>query len=172
MEIYLDRLQAADAEALYQFELENRAFFEQMVPARGEDYYILEMFNKRHEALLEEQAQGGSYFYLIKGKDHSILGRINLVDIDKSHTTAHVGYRVGQKHTGKGITNQALKLLIETVKAKGIKQIQAKTTANNIASQKVLEKNGFKRIATGSETFEMNGQQLHFIYYALTSLSG
>jgi len=60
-----------------------------------------------------------------------------------------------------------LKLLIETVTGKDIKQIKAKTTTNNIASQRVLEKNGFERIETSSEEFEMNGQMLKFVYYIL-----
>lgn len=168
MDLYIERLQVADAESLYKFELENRKFFEEMVPTRGEEYYNPEILKKRHEALLEEQAQGGSYFYLIKNEDSSILGRINLVDIDRFHKIGHLGYRVGQEHTGKGIANQALQKLIETIADEDIKQIKAETTTNNIASQRVLEKNGFEKITTSSESFEMNGQKLNFIYYALT----
>lgn len=168
MDVYIEKLQVTDAEDLYKFELENRKSFEEMVPTRGDDYYNPEFFKKRHEALLEEQVQGDSYFYLIKDKYNSILGRINLVDIDKSHKVGHLGYRVGQAQTGKGIATKALKLLLETVIDKDIKQIKAKTTTNNIASQKVLEKNGFERIATDDEEFEMNGQELNFVYYTLT----
>lgn len=168
MDIYIERLQVTDVEVLYKFELENRTFFEEMVPTRGDDYYKPEIFKRRYEALLEEQVQGGSYFYLIKDKDSSILGRINLVDIDEFHKIGHLGYRVGQAYTGKGIANKALKLLIEKVTDEDIKQIKAKTTTNNIASQRVLEKNGFEIIATSSEEFEMKGQKLSFVYYALT----
>ncbi len=87
------------------------------------------------------------------------------MNLDK---VGHLGYRVGQAHTGKGIATKALKLLLETVIDKDIKQIKAKTTTNNLASQKVLEKNGFERIATDDEEFEMNGQKLNFVYYTLT----
>ena len=69
MDIYIEKLQVTDAEDLYKFELENRKNFEEMVPTRGDDYYNPEFFKKRHEALLEEQVQGDSYFYLIKDKD-------------------------------------------------------------------------------------------------------
>ena len=89
------------------------------------------------------------------------------MDIEKSDKIGYLGYRVGQAYTGKGIANTALKLLIETVTGKDIKQIKAKTTTNNIASQRVLEKNGFERIETSSEEFEMNGQMLKFVYYIL-----
>ena len=70
---------------------------------------------------------------------------------------------MGQAHTGKGIA-----LLLETEIGKDIKQIKAKTTTNSIASQKVLEKNGFEKIATEGEEFEMNGQKLQFVYYSFT----
>lgn len=168
MDIYIEKLQVTDAEELYKFELDNRTFFEEMVPSRGNDYYNFEIFKKRHVALLEEQVQGSSHFYLIKDKDSSILGRINVVDIDESQKNGSLGYRVGQAYTGKNIATKALKLLLETVNDKGIKQIKAKTTNNNIASQKVLEKNGFERIGTDEGEFEMNGQKFSFVYYTLT----
>jgi len=167
MNIFIEKLHVTDAEDLFNFELENRTFFEEMVPTRGDEFYNPETFKKRHETLLEEQVKGGSYFYLIKDKDSSILGRINLVDIDESDKIGYLGYRVGQAHTGKGIANKALKILVETVIGEDIKQIKAKTTTNNIASQRVLEKNGFERIDTSIEEFEMNGQRLSFVYYVL-----
>ena len=43
-----------------------------------------------------------------------------------------------------------------------------KTTTNNIASQKVLNKNGFERIGTDNEEFEMNGQKINFVHYTWT----
>ncbi len=165
MNIFIEKLHVADEENLFNFEFENRTFFEEMVPTRGDEFYNPENFKKIHETLLEEQVNEDSYFYLIKDSERSIVGRINLVDIEKSDKIGYLGYRVGQAHTGKGIANKALKLLIETVTGK-VKEIKAKTTTNNIASQRVLEKNGFERIES-SEEFEMNGQMLKFVYYIL-----
>lgn len=139
-----------------------------MVPTRGDDYYKPEIFKRRHESLLKEQAEGGSYYYLIKDGNSSILGRMNLVDIDGSQK-GHLGYRVGQQHTGKGIAKEALKLLLETIPVLDIKQINAKTTTNNIASQKVLEINGFVQTESNDEEFEMNGQKLKFVNYIWTN---
>ncbi|MFJ7933793.1 GNAT family N-acetyltransferase [Sporosarcina sp. NPDC096371] len=171
MDIFLEKLHLADAEQLFAFELDNRTYFEEMVPTRGNDYYNFDFFKSRHESLLEEQDQGSSCFYLIKDKDASILGRMNVVDIEEPQGVGHLGYRVGQIHTGKGIAHKALKILIEKVVEEGrIKQLRAQTTTNNIASQKVLEKNGFEMIGTSDETFEMNNQQLTFVYYSWSSL--
>lgn len=167
VDIFIEKLHLTDADDLFDFEVENRTFFEEMLPSRGDDYYNPENFKKILEALLEEQINGISYFYLIKDKNNSIVGRINLIDIDKANKVGYLGYRVGQAHTGKGITNKALKLLLETVTNEEVKQIKAQTTTNNIASQKILEKNGFVRINTSSEEFNMNCQKVSFIYYAL-----
>lgn len=165
MNVFIEKLTYADADDLYKFELENRSFFEETVPTRGDDFYKPEVFKIRHETLLEEQAEGISNFYLIKDGNNSILGRINLVDIDVFHKIAHLGYRVGHRDTGKGVAKKALKLLLETVVQRDIKQVKAMTTTNNIPSQKVLEKNGFKQTACDEEELDMNGQKLTFIYY-------
>ena len=170
MDIFIEKLDVTDTEDLFNFEVENRIFFEEMVPTRGEEYYNLATFNKRHEALIEEQVMGSSYYYLIKDKDSlKILGRINIVDIDKK--IGYLGYRVGQAYTGKGIASKALKLLLAIVSDNEINQIRAKTTTNNIASQRVLDKNGFKRMSTSNEEVKLNGQSLSFIYYALNRSS-
>jgi len=169
MEIIIEKLNSTDEKDLLMFELENRAFFEEMVPTRGDDYYKPEIFKNRHKSLLEEQAEGISYFYLIKDENGSILGRINLIDIDESNKIGYLGYRVGQQHTGKGVAKKALQLLLERMTEFGIKQVKAKTTTNNIASQKVLEKCGFDHTENGEEEIEMNGQKLKFVNYTWTN---
>ncbi len=90
---------------------------------------------------------------------------MHLVDIDETQTLGYVGYRVGKRYIGKGIASQALRLLLEAASEKSIDRIKAKTINNNKASQIVLEKNGFKLIATSNEVFEMSGQRLKFVYY-------
>ncbi|MCY9548397.1 GNAT family N-acetyltransferase [Lysinibacillus xylanilyticus] len=165
MEISINSLQERDAEELFEFEKNNRLFFEQMVPSRGEDYYNFETFKIRHKELLAEQQENKSKFYLIRDNSDKIIGRINLVDIDTTNDVAEVGYRVGQEYGGKGIGARALKLLLETEIS--VTKIKAKTTTNNIASQRVLEKNGFTQVSTSDDEFKMNGKKLQFINYIL-----
>ncbi|MFC9540302.1 GNAT family N-acetyltransferase [Lysinibacillus sp. NPDC056959] len=147
MEISINSLKERDAEKLFQFETDNRLFFEQMVPSRGEDYYRFEAFKIKHRELLAEQEEEKSKFYLIRDNSGNIVGRINLVDIDTANKIAEVGYRVGEEYGGKGIGAKAL--------------------TNNIASQKVLEKNGFKQVCISGDEFEMNGKKERFIDYLL-----
>ena len=171
MSICIEELQRSDAVNLLEFELENRVFFEETVPTRGDEYYTPGIFNKRLEALLDEQLQGISRFYLIKNMEQRIVGRINVVDYDKNLKSCQLGYRIGKEHTGKGMASKALALLLASLVDTNIEIIQAKTTTNNIASQKVLEKNGFEKVDTTGEPIEINEQKVNFIYYTWTKRS-
>lgn len=163
MQVIITLLNEVDVEELYQFEVHNRVFFEKMVPSRGEDYYHVETFKVRHKELLLEQEKGLSRFYLIRKVSGEIIGRLNLVDIDSKECTASVGFRVGEQFVGKGIAYQALKLLLKTELS--IKKIHGKTTTNNIASQKVMEKSGFNKVSTSDEDFHFNGEKVKFLHY-------
>ncbi|WP_270180991.1 GNAT family N-acetyltransferase [Alkalihalobacillus sp. CinArs1] len=162
MEIALTKLTERDAEDLFRFEIENRAYFEEMVPTRGEDYYKFDGFLTRHEALLSEQSRGDATFYLVRNQEGHIVGRMNISVDEKMH--GDLGYRIGRDYA-KGVAKQALKALMEEVKGTGVKRIHAKTTSNNIASQKVLEKNGFRCVGFDDESFSMNGEKMNFVYY-------
>lgn len=163
MEISLHLLSIMDAEPLLEFEAENRAFFEKSVPSRGHAYYTLRGFTESLQKLLVEQEKGFSSFYLIKNEAGKILGRINLVDIDKVNSIAEVGFRIGEDSIGKGVGHQALTLLIKSDLS--VKKISGKTTTVNKASMKLLEKNGFKQTGIGEEEFELNGEKMRFVHY-------
>jgi [ribosomal protein S5]-alanine N-acetyltransferase len=161
MDIYLDRLKMEDAEKLYAFEHENRAFFETMVPSRGAEYYHYDTFLARHKLLLKEQEEEISLFFLIKNKTGEILGRMNLVDIDHNTGIGHIGYRVGEAFTGQGIAAKALQLLFNEIEKLQVKEIHAKTTEDNLASQRVLLKNGFILVKRDEESSDP--QFFHYV---------
>ncbi|WP_413374900.1 GNAT family N-acetyltransferase [Alkalihalobacillus sp. 1P02AB] len=161
----LQLLTQEDEKKLFEFEKENRVYFEQMVPERGHDYYDYAIFQKRHAALLAEQEQQQSYFFLIKDEYGQIIGRMNVTDIGEQTKSGEVGYRIGERFVGRGLASFALKLLIAKAPSFNLKQLTAKTTSNNVASQKILEKNNFNREADGKESFLFKGEIVHFVYY-------
>lgn len=64
-------------------------------------------------------------------------------DIEK--ISAEVGYWLGENYWGKGITSSALNGIVNYgFNDLGLKRIFAKPLEHNMASRKVLEKNGFK----------------------------
>lgn len=142
--IYLQLLQPGDGDKLYIFERNNRNYFEKFVPSRGDEFYQKDYFRERLRELLKEQADGKSYFYLIKDADGEILGRINLTDVETSQKVGSLGYRIGESHIGRGIAGKAVELLKREAGTLKLARIEAKTTSDNIASQKVLKKQGFE----------------------------
>lgn len=159
MKIKLEILQKKDAEPLFQFETENRAFFETMVPSRGENYYKYDQFLRIMEELLSEQVDRKSFFYLIKDDETSkIVGRINLVDVDWDNKAVEIGYRIGEPYLKMGLATKALRLILKETKKMDIRTIYAKTTHNNIGSQKVLENNGFIR-----QTKNKDPEFIHYV---------
>lgn len=165
MEICIKKLTEQDAEELFKFEFDNRTFFETMVPSRGDSYYYYDRFKEGLQELLKEQEAAESTFYLIRNCNGTIVGRINLVDMDETAGIAHLGYRVGEKFIGKGVANRALTLLLESLAGTDIKEVHAKTTLGNVPSQRVLERNNFQQVPMNEEWVELNGKQEKFVHY-------
>jgi len=74
-----------------------------------------------------------------------LVGGIGLHKADLKNKNAEVGYWLGKKYWNKGIVTDSLKLLIDfAFKKLKLHKLKARVFEPNIASKKVLEKNGFK----------------------------
>ena len=136
----LQRLRADHAPAVLAFELANRAYFAASISDRGDEFF--DRFTEQHDALLAEQEAGTCAFHVLVGDDGSILGRFNLVGIEDG--TAELGYRVAQRVAGRGVATETVRELSQLAAARyGLRRLRAKTTRDNVASQKVLAKAGF-----------------------------
>lgn len=156
--ISIELISRESATEILSFEKENRTFFETMVPSRGNEYYETERFTSIIEELVQEQEQGICFMYLIRDGSGQMVGRVNLVSIvrDDIHT-AEIGYRIGEKHNGKGYATNAIKLLVsEAFVTHGLQKLEAGTSPNNVGSQIALLKNGFRFIAKSSELIKVN----------------
>ncbi|KGP91790.1 acetyltransferase [Pontibacillus chungwhensis BH030062] len=166
MLIYIEKLTRSHAKALFHFEVANRSFFETMVPSRGESYYEWNVFLKKLDSLLKEQKEKEAYYYLIMEKAGTIVGRINIV-LDTTASTGDLGYRIGQDYTRKGLAKRAVETLLKEKHVAELERITAKTTSSHIASQKVLERNGFIYVKTDPVAFYFRGNKENFVHYEL-----
>ncbi|MEX1077741.1 MAG: GNAT family protein [Homoserinimonas sp.] len=148
---------------LLQFERENRAYFAEWIADRGDDYFT--DFARRNQALLEEQATGDSYFFLIRDAENRLVGRVNLVDV--ADHSATLGYRVAQAAAGLGHAGRAVSLACGFARDRGLHTITAMTSANNHGSRKVLERARFARVDLGPSTMLHNGSELELVHYSL-----
>ena len=98
--------------------------------------------------------------YLIKDHTGNVIGRVNLVSIVRgSFNKAELGYRIGEKHQGKGYATNAVKLILdEAVNNHKLHRIEAGTSPDNIGSQIVLIKNGFQFAGRYNKFFYQNGK--------------
>lgn len=159
----LQQLNKTHFEALHKFEVSNKDWFEQFVPPRPDSYSSFSGFQSATEQLLIEQERGDSYFFVGLDAD-SIVARANLVDVNCG--TADVGYRVSGLAVGKGYATQALQQLVEYARKQlHLTQLTAKTTTNNHASIKVLEKVGFTQVVRDSNAFLFNGEKVSFVHF-------
>ncbi|QUJ69796.1 GNAT family N-acetyltransferase (plasmid) [Photobacterium sp. GJ3] len=163
--VTLSTLQRKHIEALFDFEQENRVWFEQSVPPRPESYRQLSTFRTEIEAQLLEQALGRYYFFVLENQGR-IVGRVNLYDL--SATRAEVGYRVGQAVAGQGLMSKAIACLVTLARQElKLNQLIAKTTLNNLPSIAVLEKSGFVQTKICRDTVTLNGKTQRMIFFEL-----
>ncbi|KMS72622.1 GCN5 family acetyltransferase [Streptomyces viridochromogenes] len=138
--VKLERLRADHAEALLAFELENRAYFARSIPDRGDAYFA--EFDALHQARLAEQDDGICHFHLVTDGEGTILGRVNLIDVEDG--SAELGYRVGEQAAGRGVATAAVAEVCRVAgTAYGLTSLVAVTTLDNPASRAVLERNSF-----------------------------
>lgn len=148
MSIKIVPINEGEALALLKFEINNRSFFEKSCPSRGDKYYEIDNFKAILKELVREQEQGLHYMYLIKNNDDEIVGRVNLVDVIRGNINkAELGYRIGKDHSKKGYGKKAVRLVLEeALNIHKVHRVEAGTSMNNIASQKVLEASGFRKV--------------------------
>ncbi|MEV4975097.1 GNAT family N-acetyltransferase [Streptomyces scopuliridis] len=136
----LERLRADHADALLEFERENRAYFARSVPDRGDAYFA--DFASRHRALLAEQDAGLCHFHVLVDDRGDLAGRVNLVDVEDG--AAELGYRIGERAAGRGVATAAVEEMCRlAAMAYGLSALIAVTTLDNPASRAVLARNGF-----------------------------
>jgi [ribosomal protein S5]-alanine N-acetyltransferase len=126
--------------AVLAFERGNRAYFAKSISDRGDSFF--QQFSERHRELMAEQEAGAGAFYVFVDEYGEVVGRFNLYDC--SDGTAVVGYRVGERVSGRGVATSGLRKLCRIAREDiGLQMLTAATDDENVASRRVLAKVGF-----------------------------
>jgi len=105
---------------------------------------------KQYDELIE-----GQWFFIEK-KDGSKIGTISHRPVFK---TQEIGYAILASERGKGYCSEAVKIMVDYLfPSKDIVRIQAHIDARNVASQKVLQKAGFKNEGTFRKEYFVRGE--------------
>ncbi|MFT4245759.1 MAG: GNAT family N-acetyltransferase [Micrococcaceae bacterium] len=166
--IILEVLNLVHAEELLKLHIQNRKFLEPWEPKRSNEFYTLK---GQQEAITRSvaayQAETDIPFVILK--DQKIVGTMNISGIVKGvFESCNIGYWVSEEHLGQGIASKAVKL-VKCIVFKELKlhRIQAGTLPNNLASQKVLIKNGFSRYGYAPNYLKINGKWQDHILFQL-----
>lgn len=85
-------------------------------------------------------------------EDREIVGLCSLLGAPDAEGAAAIGYGVAASRRGRGSARRAVADLVHWARsAPAINALTAETSIHNIASQRVLEANGFARIGTRTD---------------------
>ena len=155
--ISLELMSEENSIDVYSFEKENREYFERNLPPRACNYFAPEAFKEITRELLTEQENHDAYMHLIRDSQGAMVGRINLSVLGNDRKTAELGYRIGENYTNLGYASEAVKLVLERAfHTYGLNRIIAGTATDNLASKRVLLKNGFTFIRNIENDLQIN----------------
>ncbi|MDN3611707.1 GNAT family N-acetyltransferase [Vibrio ostreicida] len=160
-------LKKSDVEKLLEFELDNRAWFEQNIPAREIGFYSKQGVRKHIQLFLDEYRQKSMIPMLIVNTSGDILGRINVSEINRKKSVAYLGYRVGKKSINQGVAKFAVASIIGILEKIGIQRLVAFASTENQASQNVLLSSGFTPGKVVKKYAQMNNKSVDCIEFQL-----
>ncbi|MDX6476601.1 MAG: [ribosomal protein S5]-alanine N-acetyltransferase [Gaiellaceae bacterium] len=136
--------------------------------------FLMPFEPERPEGFLTEEGQrawlgsGGGVRLAILDQD-AIVGVISLSEIVRGPLqSASVGYWVSQDRNGRGLASQALAALVEHAFTElGLHRLEAGTLVDNVASQRVLVRNGFTRIGVARKHLLIGGLWRDHVLYEL-----
>jgi len=103
----------------------------------------------------------------LKGND-KLIGIIGHYRIQPENHRAEIGYMILPEYNGKGITSEAIKVVIEYgFEQMQLHSIEAVIDPENSASEKVLQKNGFVKEAHILENELWEGKFWDTVIYSL-----
>ena len=99
---------------------------------------------------------------------NKLIGMIGFFRLQPEHFRGEIGYILNPNFHGKGIMKEALeKALNYGFENMKFHSIEAVIDPGNIASEKLLQKSGFKKEAHLKENFFYNGEFLDTVIYSL-----
>jgi ribosomal-protein-alanine N-acetyltransferase len=146
-QVELRPVRLADVDALAGLYASERAFLAPFDPIRPDEFYTAEGQRIEVEHALAQRAAGSRYRFVIEA-DGELVGTLGIGNVVGSvFQSGNLGYFVAQAANGCGVATRAVALAAEQAFGPlGMHRLEAGTLVDNVASQRVLEKNGFERI--------------------------
>jgi [ribosomal protein S5]-alanine N-acetyltransferase len=166
-------IRLADAAVLAELVRINRKFLAPWEPLRGDAYFTEDFQRADIERALEQHNQGNALPSVILDHTGAVVGRITLNGIVRGALqSCSVGYWLSAAAGGRGLATAALRETKSVAFGElGLHRIQAETLLHNVASQRVLERNGFVRIGMAPTYLKIAGRWQDFLLYQVINPS-
>lgn len=124
-----------------------------------------EFINYAQRMLREKRA----YILGIEFKENKkIIGVISINNIDSENKKALLGYWLGKKYWGTGIMTEALGLILKfAFDDLNLHRVESQPFETNLASRRILEKNGFVYEGTDREVKLINKKWINVVRYGI-----
>lgn len=169
MSISLRPARPADAEAVAALYRAEREFLAPFEPVRSGSFFTEAGQRRLLERTAELRAVGAGERFLILSNG-GIAGILSVSNIIRDcFQSATLGYFVALSHNGRGVATEAVRLAVEwAFEDVALHRLEAGTLPDNVASQRVLEKNGFRRIGLARDYLMIAGRWSDHVLFERT----
>jgi ribosomal-protein-alanine N-acetyltransferase len=165
--------QMADYDAWYKLRYESRDFLKPFEPRWTEADLSRRVFSMRVRRAREEAEAGSDYSFFVFQKEQqrdTLVGGVTLSNVRRRAAQfVNLGYWMGQPFAGKGLMTEAvatcLPFVFETL---DLHRVHAAFLPGNMASRRVLEKNGFVEEGFAEKYLQINGRWEDHVLFGLT----
>ncbi len=162
-------LKIEEAEAFYEMLTNNFNRIKESFPKTSSANTSLADSRKYiQEKIVEFENKTFFSFGICLKEENKLIGQLAIKNIDWSIPKGELGYFIDQTYEGKGIVTEALQKVIHYAFTDlKMNKLFLRTLLDNVASQKVAEKNGFIKEGILRKEFKSGNNKLEdVIYYA------
>lgn len=152
---------------------ESRAFLKPFEPRWTEADLGHRVYQARLKRGREEAKAGTDYTFFIflrAGSRETLVGGITLSNIRRRAAQfANLGYWMGHEFAGKGYMSEAVGLVVAyAFDSLLLHRVHAAFLPHNVASRRVLEKNGFREEGFAENYLQIDGKWADHVLFGLT----
>jgi [ribosomal protein S5]-alanine N-acetyltransferase len=152
-----------DARDLLALRLANREFMAPFEPVRPDEFFTLEA-----QTEIARNPQGLKFAILDDGELAGVAALSNVVY--DAFRSANLGYWVDAQRNRRGLATRAVGELAEhAFGSLGLHRLEAGTLVDNVASQRVLEKNSFELIGLARNYLHIAGEWRDHLLFQRTA---
>jgi ribosomal-protein-alanine N-acetyltransferase len=164
---------ARDFAAWRNLRRDSRDFLKPFEPRWSEADLTHRVFTARLRRGRQEAADGTDFNFLIflhDGRQELMVGGLTLSNIRRRAAQyVNLGYWMGGAYAGKGYMTEAVGLVVPfAFNSLGLHRIHAAFLPDNIASRRVLEKNGFREEGYAEHYLQIDGRWADHVLFGLT----